>query len=138
MLVKETFEVQGGRGDLPPDSSVEKGFILPGGENLLDFIELHQVPLELRPGPQRPALVSSGKASLHASCERSLGIPLQSVSGPKTSCGDEVDPEDSSSFDMDLGVLLESAQRVSPRLEWGHARLLSSRAVAAGSVFLSR
>ena len=39
---------------------------------------------------------------------------------------------------MDLGVLLESPQGVSPRLEWGHARALSSRAVAAVSRFPSR
>ena len=43
-----------------------------------------------------------------------------------------------SSADMDLGVLLESPHGVSPRLEWGHARALSSRAVAAVSRFHSR
>ena len=37
---------------------------------------------------------------------------------------------------MVLGVLLESPQGVSPRLEWGHARALSSRAVAAVSASL--
>ena len=36
---------------------------------------------------------------------------------------------------MDLGLLLESPQGISPRLEWGHARALSSRAVAAVSLF---
>ena len=36
---------------------------------------------------------------------------------------------------MDLGVLLESPHGVSPRLEWGHARALSSRTVAAVSRF---
>ena len=39
---------------------------------------------------------------------------------------------------MVLGVLLESPQGVSPRLEWGDARALSSRAVAAVSRFSSR
>ena len=39
---------------------------------------------------------------------------------------------------MDLGVLLESPQGVSPRLEWGHARAISFRAVAAVSRFPSR
>ena len=39
---------------------------------------------------------------------------------------------------MDLGVLLESPQGVIPRLEWGHARALSSRAEAADSRFPSR
>ena len=39
---------------------------------------------------------------------------------------------------MDLGVLLESPQGVSPRLKWGHARALSSRAVEAVLHFPSR
>ena len=39
---------------------------------------------------------------------------------------------------MDLGVVLESPRGVSPRLEWGHARALSFRAVAAVSLFPSR
>ena len=39
---------------------------------------------------------------------------------------------------MDLGVLLESPRGVSPRLESGNARALSSRAVAAVSLFPSR
>ena len=39
---------------------------------------------------------------------------------------------------MDLGVLLESPQGVSARLEGKHARALSSRAVAAVSRFPSR
>ena len=39
---------------------------------------------------------------------------------------------------MDLGVLLESLRAVSPLLESGHERALSSRAVAAVSCFPSR
>ena len=39
---------------------------------------------------------------------------------------------------MDLGVLLESPLGVSPRLEWGHARALTSQAVSAVSRFPSR
>ena len=39
---------------------------------------------------------------------------------------------------MDLGVLPESPQGLSPRLKWWHARVLSSRAVAAVSRFPSR
>ena len=39
---------------------------------------------------------------------------------------------------MDLGVLLESPQGSQSRLEWGPARALSSRAVAAVSRFPSR
>ena len=45
--VKEPFEVQEGRCGLPQDASAEKGFILSGGENLLDFLELCRVPLVL-------------------------------------------------------------------------------------------
>ena len=43
-----------------------------------------------------------------------------------------------SSADMDLGVLLESPQESQSSFGWGHARVLSSRAVAAVSRFPSR
>ena len=46
--VKDPFKIQAGRCDKPQDASVEMGLILPGGENLLDFLELLQVPLKLR------------------------------------------------------------------------------------------
>ena len=39
---------------------------------------------------------------------------------------------------MDLGVLLDLPRGVIPHLEWGHARALSSRTVAAVSRFPSR
>ena len=45
--MKDLFEVQEGRCDLPPDSSGEKGLILSEGENPLDFLELWQILLEL-------------------------------------------------------------------------------------------
>ena len=83
--VKYPLEVQEGRCDFPRDSSLEKALSSPGVENFLNFLELRQVPLRLRRGPQGPLRVASGKASLHASRERPLGIPLQSVLGPKTS-----------------------------------------------------
>ena len=67
-----------------------------------------------------------------------LGIPLPSMSGPKTLCGVGAGTLGFlSSADMDLGVLPESPQGVSPRLKWWHARALSSRAVAAVSRFPS-
>ena len=86
---KHRFEVQDERCDLTQVASAEKGLIWPGGENLLDFLELWRVPLELRRGSQGPTLVASGKASFHASSEGSLRIVLQSVSGLKASCGVE-------------------------------------------------
>ena len=49
----------------------------------------HGVPLELGQGLQGPAHVASGKSSLLASCEGLLGIPLQSVPGPRSSSGTE-------------------------------------------------
>ena len=38
--MKDPFEVQEGRCDIPRHATVEKGLIAPGGENLLDFLEL--------------------------------------------------------------------------------------------------
>ena len=68
-----------------------------------------------------------------------FGIPLPSMPGPKTLYGVGAGTGGFlSSVDMDLGVLLESSQGVNPRLEWGHARALSFRAVAAVSRFPSR
>ena len=68
-----------------------------------------------------------------------LGIPLPSMLGPKTLCGISAGTLGFlSSADMDLGELLESLRAVSLLLECGHARALSSRAVAAVSPFPSR
>ena len=83
--VKDPFDVQEGRCEFPIDATAEKGLISPGGENLLDFLELWQVPLELRRGPLRPTGVTSGKCSFHATCKRPLRIPLQSVPAHKSS-----------------------------------------------------
>ena len=66
--VKVPLEVPVVRCDFPGDASAEMGLISPGGENLLDFLELRQVALDLRRGPLGPALVASGKANPHASC----------------------------------------------------------------------
>ena len=88
--VKDPFKVQEGRCDLLRDATAEKDLILPGGENLLVFLELWQVPLKLLQGPHGPARVAYGKASLHASCEGPLGILLQWVLGPKSSSGVDV------------------------------------------------
>ena len=68
--MKDPFEVEEGGCDFPRDAAVEKGLISPGGENLLDFLELWQVPLALRWGLQGPICVVSGKACPHASCSR--------------------------------------------------------------------
>ena len=89
------------------------GLISPGGENLLDFLEWRQVlstydldlkdPLwwpEERPVPMR---VARGP----------LGIPLPSMSGPKTLCAVGAGTRGFlSSADMDLGLPLESPQGI--------------------------
>ena len=41
--VKESLEVPDVRCDKPPDASAEMGLMSPGGENLLDFLELQKV-----------------------------------------------------------------------------------------------
>ena len=96
--------------------------------------------LELRRRPQGPALVTSGKAQ--SPCEvlgglsgflshRCRGLRLCVKSGPE--------PEDSSPvLTWILAYFWSLPSGVSPRLEWGHARALSSRAVAAVSRFPSR
>ena len=43
MGVKDPLEVPEFRCDLPRDASAEMGLISPGGENLLDFLQLRQV-----------------------------------------------------------------------------------------------
>ena len=69
------------------------------------------VPLELRGGPQGPARVASGKSSLHAICEGSLQIPLQSVPCLRSSSGAEAGTSGFlSNSDKDLGVPMEFQQ----------------------------
>ena len=115
------------------------GLISPGGENILDFIEFWQVlsnydgdlsdPLwwpQERPVPMQLLGGLSGFLS-----RRSRGLSRCVESVPE--------PEDSSPvLTWILGYLWSLPRGVSTRLEWGHARALSSRAVAAVSCFPSR
>ena len=115
------------------------GLISPGGENLLDFLELRQVlstydgdlrdPLwwpQERPVPMRVFCGLSGFLSRRC---RVLRHCVESVS----------EPEDSSPvLKWILGNFWTLPSGVSPRLEWGHTSALYSRAVAAVSLFLSR
>ena len=67
--------------------------------------------LDLRRGPQGPALVASGKASPHASCSGASRHSPPVDSGAKTLFGLGAGTGGFfSSADMDLGVLLESPQ----------------------------
>ena len=115
------------------------GLISPGGENLLDFLELRQVlstydgdvrdPLwwpQERPVPMRVAWWP-------------LRIPLRRGRGLR-SCVDLVPETEHSSpvLTWFLGYFCSLPRGVSPSLEWGHARALSYRAIAAVSRFPSR
>ena len=115
------------------------GLISPGWENLLDFLELRQVlstydgdlsdPLwwpQERPVPSE--LVDGISGFLSCRC-RGLRPCVDSVP----------EPEDSSPvLTWTLGYFWCLPRGVSPRLEWGHACALSSRAVAAVSCFPMR
>ena len=63
------------------------GFISPGGENLLDFLELPQV-LSTYDGDLRDPLWWTQERPVHMRVAQGpLGIPIPSMPGPKTLCG---------------------------------------------------
>ena len=107
------------------------GLISPGGENLLDFLELWQVlstydgdlrdPLwwpQERPVPMRVARLLHGGLSCFLSRRRwGLKPCVESVPEPEGS---------SPVLTWILGYFWSLPRGVSPRLEWGHARALRS------------
>ena len=115
------------------------GLISPGGENLLDFLELRQVlsvydgdlkdPLwwpQERPVPMR---VTQGP----------LGIISRQFQGLRPCVESVPEPEASSPvLTWILGYFWSLLRGVRPRLVWGHAPALSPRVVAAVSRFPSR
>ena len=119
------------------------GLISPGGENLLDFQELRPV-LSTYHGDLRDPLWGPQERPVHLRVARG---PLGGLSGFLSrrcwglrTCVDSVpEPEDSSVvLTWILGYFWSLPRGVSPRLERGHARALSFRAVAAVSRFPSR
>ena len=115
------------------------GLISPGGESLLDFLELRQV-LSTYNGDIRDPLWWPQERQVPMRVARwPLGFPLPTMPGPKPSVESVPKPEDSSPvLTWILGYFWSLPRGVSPRLEWGHARALSSRAAAALSRFPSR
>ena len=87
------------------------GLISPGGENLLDFLQLRQV-LTTYDRDLRDLLWWPQERQVPMRIARGpLGIPLPSMPGPKTLCGDGAGTSGFlSSADMDLEGLLESPQ----------------------------
>ena len=85
--VNDPLEVPEDRCDYPRDASAEMGLISPGGENLLDFLELRQV-LSTYDGDLRDPLWWPQERPVRMRVARGpLGIPLPSMPGPKTLCG---------------------------------------------------
>ena len=81
------MEVPEVRCDYPRDASAEMGLNSPGGENLLDFIELWQV-LSTYDGALRDPLLWPQERPVPMRVARGpLGIPLPSIPGSKTLCG---------------------------------------------------
>ena len=115
------------------------GLISPGGENLLDILELWQV-LSTYDGDLRDPLWWPQESPVPMRVARgTLGIPPRRCRGLRPCVELVTEPEDSSPVPTwILGNFWSLPRGVSPRLEWGHARALSSRAVAAVSRFPSR
>ena len=115
------------------------GLISPGGEKLLDFLDLRQV-LSTYDGDLRDPLWWPQERPVTMRVARGpLGIPLPSMPGPKILCVSVPEAEDSSPvLTCILGYFWSLPRGVSPRFEWGHAHALSSLAVAAVSRFPSR
>ena len=85
--VKDPLEVPEVRCEQPGDASVEMGLISPGGENLLDFLDLRQV-LSTYDGDLRNPLWWPQERPVPMRVARGpLGIPLPLMPGPKTLCG---------------------------------------------------
>ena len=85
--VKDLLEVPEVRCDLPLDASAEVGLISPGGENLLDFLELRQV-LSTYDGDLRDPLWWPQERPVPMRIARGPhGIPLPSMRGLRTLCG---------------------------------------------------
>ena len=119
---KDTFEFPEFRCDEPPDASEEMGLISPGGENLLDFLELGRV-----------SRVTAGTSGTRSGGLRKDQCPWElqgRLSGFLSGrcrglrpCVELVPKsEDSSAVLTWILVYFRSLPRgVSPRLKWGHA-----------------
>ena len=113
------------------------GLISHGRQNLLDFLEFWQV-LSTYDGGTRSGGLRKGQSPCELLGALSGFLSLR-CRGLKTCVELLPEPEDSSPvLTWILGNFWNLSRGVSPRLEWGHARVLSSRAVAAVSRFPSR
>ena len=115
------------------------GLNSPGGENVLDFLELRQV-LSTYDGDGRDPLLWPQERQVPMRVARGLlGFLSRRCRGLRSSVEWVPELEDSSPvLTWILGYFWSLPRGVSPRLEWGHARVLSSRALAVVSRFPSR
>ena len=115
------------------------GLISPGGENLLDFLELRQV-LSTYDGDLRDPLWWPQERPIPSELLGGLsGFLSRRCWGLRPYVESVPEPEDSSPvLTWILGNIWSLPSGVSPHLEWGQALALSSRAVAAVSRFPSR
>ena len=115
------------------------GLLSPGREILLDFLELRQV---LSTYDRASGTRSGGLRKGQSPCELLGGLSgiLTRRCRALRSCVESVPEHEDSSpvLSWILEYFWSLPRRVSPRLVWGHARALSSRAVAAVSRFPSR
>ena len=110
------------------------GLISPGGQNLLDCLELRQV-LSTYDGDLRDPLWWPQERPVCMRVPRwPLGIPLASFRGLRPCVDSGPELEDSSPvLTWILGYFWSLPRGVISRLEYGHALGLSSRALAAVS-----
>ena len=95
------------------------GLISPGGENVLDVLELRQVLLTYYGDLRDPLWWPQERPVPMQVARVPLGNPLPSMPGPKTLRGVGLEPEDSSiMLTWILGYFWSLPRRVSPRLEW--------------------
>ena len=80
--VKYPLEVPEFRCDLPGEASLETGLISPGGENLLDFLELRQVHSTYDGNLRKPLWWPQERPVPMRVARGPLGIPLPSMLGP--------------------------------------------------------
>ena len=107
------------------------GLISPGGEILLDFLELRQV-LSTYDGDLKDPLWGPQEMPVPFRVARGLsGFLSRRCRGLRPCVESVLEPEDSSPvLTRILGYFWSLLRGVSPRLEWGHARALSYRAAA--------
>ena len=115
------------------------GLISPGGENLLDFLEVWQV-LSTYDGDLRGPLWWHQERPVPMRVTRGpLRFPSGRCKGLRPCVESVQEPEDSTPvLTWFLGYFWSLPRGVSPCVEWGHVRAHSSRAIAAVSCFPSR